>query len=500
MDRKQDCEAAFLEDAAQQIAYKPLRSSIIRELQGHIEDRAEEYEAEGMGPDEARKKAVLAMGDGVVVGTELNAVHCVRPNRLLALFSAFLLLGGILSASYMFWSPEQMANGYLYYIPGTALLIFMTYKGYPGLVRYQKPLLFMAVLLMLCEAGYSLLTRLNFTMVQLGGITLHLPLYMIRYYAVLLLGLVLAVALYRLRTNAGKAMAAAVLIPGAVVLLHLYLYFDFILSAMAVFLFSVTGTLLFMIHRNVFYGAKKTLYGLAVAGSLCVLGLFSLLPPQQTSFQAFASPGNHASSMWDDTYNGVLIQDLLSRTPLIGGISLTQSQMMDYGTGEWYFGQAEGLSEYQLQERVKQGTLRRNPYLHYDESTVTLWNILPQHYHNNYLIAVVILLFGWLPGLLFLAVIGAFYAVIFSCILRTRGALAGSVSFYCGLCLLFQSILYVLGNLGYQYAAFTNLPLVSEGKLSIMANMLFLGLIFSAYRYDRVLDLPAAPGSGPNLV
>lgn len=312
---------------------------------------------------------------------------------------------------------------------------------------------------------------------------------------ILLLGPVLVVALYRLRANAGRAMAAAVLVPGAAVLLHFHLHFDVILPAMAVFLFSLTGTLLFMIHRNVFGGSRRTLYVFAMAGSLCIIGLFSALPFQQTSFQKFTAPGNHASSVWDDSYNGILIQDLLSRAPLIGGISMTQSEMMDYGTGEWYFGQAEDQSEYQLQERVKLGTLRRNPYLHYDESSVTLWDILPQHYYSNYLVAVVILLYGWLPGILLLTVMAAFYALIFSCVLRTRGALASSVPFYCGLCLLFQSLLYVLGNFGYQYAAFTNLPLVSEGKLSIMANMLLLGFIFSAYRYDPVLDLPAFPAA-----
>jgi cell division protein FtsW (lipid II flippase) len=261
---------------------------------------------------------------------------------------------------------------------------------------------------------------------------------------ILLLGPVLVVALYRLRANAGRAMAAAVLVPGAAVLLHFHLHFDVILPAMAVFLFSLTGTLLFMIHRNVFGGSRRTLYVFAMAGSLCIIGLFSALPFQQTSFQKFTAPGNHASSVWDDSYNGILIQDLLSRAPLIGGISMTQSEMMDYGTD---------------------------------------------------LVAVVILLYGWLPGILLLTVMAAFYALIFSCVLRTRGALASSVPFYCGLCLLFQSLLYVLGNFGYQHAAFTNLPLVSEGKLSIMANMLLLGFIFSAYRYDPVLDLPAFPAA-----
>lgn len=55
-----------------------------------------------------------------------------------------------------------------------------------------------------------------------------------------------------------------------------------------------------------------------------------------------------------------------------------------------------------------------------------------------------------------------------------------------------QGVLYLLGNLGFQYETFTNLPLISEGKVSILANMLLLGFIFSAYRYGRVIDETSA--------
>jgi len=58
--------------------------------------------------------------------------------------------------------------------------------------------------------------------------------------------------------------------------------------------------------------------------------------------------------------------------------------------------------------------------------------------------------------------------------------------------LLVQTMLYIAGNLGYQYEYFTNLPLVSEGKISIVINMLLLGFIFSAYRYDKMIEEPAS--------
>ena len=222
---------------------------------------------------------------------------------------------------------------------------------------------------------------------------------------------------------------------------------------------------------------------------MVLLLFYGMLPGQSRYFQAFVNPEANAYDTLSDSYNGVLIQELLSKSPLAGRISLTPEELMEYGTGEWYF--SYGDAREAAAEGKKPFSEHHRSIFRSDPSDVTLWNILPQHYANNYLLAVFILQFGWLAGILFLTVMAAFYAVLFSCIRRIHGALAGAVSFHCGLCLLFQSVLYILGNFGFQYGSFTNLPMVSEGSISILVNMLLLGFIFSAYRYDRVIDAPA---------
>lgn len=59
--------------------------------------------------------------------------------------------------------------------------------------------------------------------------------------------------------------------------------------------------------------------------------------------------------------------------------------------------------------------------------------------------------------------------------------------------LMMQILLYVLGNFGYQLGNFPNLPFLSEGIVSVIINMVLVGLILSAYRYDRVTDENAVP-------
>lgn len=209
---------------------------------------------------------------------------------------------------------------------------------------------------------------------------------------------------------------------------------------------------------------------------------------------------------WDDTYNSVLIQELLSRTPFAGGLSLSPEELMDYRTGAWYFASREprniSIAINNSQTPQEKEELRKkyeelnsqgfSPGIVYEtEETVTLWDILPQHYYNDYIIAVVIFLSGWIGGFLLLAAIALFYLLLFRCILKIRGNLASCTAFACGQILLWQTIFYTLGNFDFQYCAFPNLPLLSEGRISMVFNMVLVGFILSAYRYDLVTAEPA---------
>lgn len=484
-----DYEEAFLEDVADQIAYKPLRPAVVRELKDHIDDRTKEYLSEGLGPEDAVRKAVNAMGDGVAVGTEINAVRHVRSSRLLILLTAVLLFIGLLAETCTAMIPELTFRGIRFYLAGTVLLVFVAWKGYPLLIRYQKRLLILAAAVFSVEA--VLLQMIHFDLMPdtVWDTAYIIPWHMIDYYTILLSGPVIVILVYRMRKQVNKAMTAAFLLTAGAVLLHYFTYKGFTLAEMATFLFSMIGTLMYMICREIVTGNKRTLLLRAAAGSAVLLLVYGMLPGQSWYFDAFLNPESSARDTLSDSYNGVLIQELLSKSPLVGRLSLTPDEMMEYGTGEWYFNYGDAREA--AAEGKKPFSGHHRPIFPYDKSEVTLWNILPQYYANNYLLAVSILQFGWLAGMLFLAVIALFYVVLFSCIARMRGALAGAVSFHCGLCLLFQSLLYILGNLGFQYGSFPNLPLVSEGSISILVNMLLLGFVFSAYRYDRVIEAPA---------
>ncbi|WP_349947954.1 permease prefix domain 1-containing protein [Lacrimispora sp. BS-2] len=485
----------FLEEVTDQISYKPLRSSIHQELESHIQDRIEEYESQGLSHADAERQALHGMGDAIVIGTELNEVHKIQKSPRLAFITALLLLTGFVLSCFLRWTPEQMSNGYLYYIPGGILLVFTVLKGYPFLIRHRKILASFICLLYLTQIVIFFLTHFSGRRFGIASTA---------YFATLLLVPVITVLLYCSRHNRKKFLTAALRCAGVWMLL-MYTFGPYSDTAGAIFLLSTLGTVCFMIHRGILSGKKKYLYSGTLAFLVLLGSPLFLTPSGREKTEAFLSPQSAVYTTWNDTYNGILIQELLSRTPLTHGLELSPEEMMDYGTGAWYFAShdsrhigidATGIhtdkQQQDFQDKVEairnQGGRPR--YIRYQADDVTLWDILPLHYHNNYLIAVCIFLFGWLPGLAMIGTICLFYWILFSYIRRIHGKLASSLAFCCGQCLLWQGVFYLLGNFGLQYATFPNLPLISEGRLSIICNMLLLGLIFSSYRYDRVIEEP----------
>ena len=157
-----------------------------------------------------------------------------------------------------------------------------------------------------------------------------------------------------------------------------------------------------LLHDSTRYNNRQKEISLSCRTGFCIISWKSSFSfrIRQAKYRGIFIPQSSVYSTWDDTYNGILIQELLSKTPLTHGLKLTPEEMMDYGTGAWYFS--------------SQNPGNNLPkYVHYKLADVTLWDILPQHYYNNYMIAVFIFLFGWIPGLVLIGAIGLFYLLLF---------------------------------------------------------------------------------------
>ena len=84
--------SGWLDAAMAQVRSKPEHKAIRAELQGHLEDKEQYFLEKGMGPREAGKAAVEAMGDPVAVGKELDKAHPVWWAKLYTAAKAVILI------------------------------------------------------------------------------------------------------------------------------------------------------------------------------------------------------------------------------------------------------------------------------------------------------------------------------------------------------------------------------------------------------------------------
>lgn len=469
----------FLDRVEEQIEYRPVRESIRREMGDHIEDRMQDYISGGCGREEAAKKAVAGMGDPEVIGRQLNDIR--RPRKDYALPAVVLLCvaAGLLVSFLSGFRDLNFFSQNVYFLFGIAVLFFFVRKGCFFAARYAKAvsvLYFSAFLLLI------LLTRLlhwRYTPAIYNGN------FLLPVAALLLIGAA---------ESKRKAAAAAIGFTAAAIVCQIlsgYLYFTF--SGVLILLMSmaVAGILLWNTDRKVILSAagKRLAAVLAVLLILIIAAaaVFSSAYVQREEvFRTFFSPEESTESVMDDSYNALLIRSLLKRASWIGEVKLSGEDLERYSTGEWYFGRRGGTESGTAHNGYPENGIPHNAY---DAESTALEDILPYQYQNNYVISYLILRCGRIAGILVMAVIVSFFAILARRIAGIRSRSGFVLSVVCFCLLAGQAVFYILGNFGWQLGAFCNLPFLSEGLASIFVNAILTGIIASAYRYDSVRNI-----------
>lgn len=137
-DRLQD----YLRQVGEQIRWKRARPRLLSELETHLLDQRDDCLSQGMTEEEAQQEAVRQMGDPVLIGQSLDAVH--RPKPQWGLLAAALVLAGI-GAALRLWLTNGWAEGgyavadvlFLLCL-GTAALMGTYLLDYTWLYRHGK--------------------------------------------------------------------------------------------------------------------------------------------------------------------------------------------------------------------------------------------------------------------------------------------------------------------------------------------------------------------------
>jgi cell division protein FtsW (lipid II flippase) len=250
----------------------------------------------------------------------------------------------------------------------------------------------------------------------------------------------------------------------------------YFMTANLILIITVYSTLLYMIAAGMLEGEIRTRVFSWILSLVAVLAVFSFSNKDILKYdlQQCFYPEEVAQNYFDDAYNSILVRNLVGRAKIIGTIELGQEELKSYFIGEWYFKNMDSFQYDYKKQIIEHGDVK------------TFEDILPQHYQNNYRIAYWVLKYGWIPSIVLLLIVLAAYGMLIRMVVKIRNKIGKVLSLSCSLALGLQFLIYVMGNLGFQFGWFCNLPFISEGNSSIITNMIFVGLACSAYRYDKV--------------
>ncbi|MDY4191834.1 MAG: permease prefix domain 1-containing protein, partial [Oscillospiraceae bacterium] len=135
------CMQDFLEQVCGHITSLKAREAVRRELAGHMDDLTERLEGEGLGREEAQRRAVLSMGDPEQLGKELQRRHCPRFDALTPFLALLMCTAG---AAVLWCAPEWARllavrfGGYA--LTGAAVLFLLRRADYTLLLRHPAVL------------------------------------------------------------------------------------------------------------------------------------------------------------------------------------------------------------------------------------------------------------------------------------------------------------------------------------------------------------------------
>lgn len=466
----------FLEDVVEQIQYKPVRNEVKAELTAHIEDRKEDYREQGLEELTAYNKAIEDMGDAVEIGIRINEVRKLQSNQpaLLMIISLFALgvLGNIrlmITTNSVDWFTHLF-----YFLFGFVVFTVVYYFGYQKLVGYSRKI---SVILLGVVGAYLLLSIISrfvnsYYLLRLTGLSF--------IFAMELLCIPVIIAtVYLNRSKKLVPFLISTILTASIIVITTMIIRDYTLIANLVLLVTITFTLLFMIIKGMLVGRTRNLiFGWLISAGILVTIFIASYVGNGGSWSYIIEqslfPEKVVQDYRNDSYNSILIKNLLSKAEILGTIELSQDELMGFYISDWYF---EDVDEFHYNYKMQ----------FVEPEEITLEHILPQHYQNNYRIAYWILKYGWLPSAVLIGIIAAAYGMLIRMVRLIKNKMGKVLALSSVTALILQTVLYFLGNFGYQFGWFGNLPLISEGLCSITTNMILIGLVCSAYRYDKVI-------------
>lgn len=441
----------FIKNITDQIRCVRARESVAKELTDHIQDQTAAYEESGVGHEEAVRRAVREMGDPVEIGLELDRIHRPQTDVRLIVMVFLFSLGGLM-IQYIAGSLQtpsvnsqavflsQFGRQCLILLVSFGVMAGMYFLDYSFIGRYGMAIYISMTVL------YFIATK---TLRVVNG---RIPALLMLVY---LYVPVFAGILYRMRGNGYGAVLKSV---GVQFLTAIFVYYfsGTVHAVFSVYLIQIV-MLILAIRKKWFAVDRKAAIAMSVALLVVIPALCVIIPmvanPESYDFRilriiAWLNPSRYPTGAG---YTYLWIRNELAQARMIG---------------------ASGTNAF------------TGDYLY-------VWSA---EWSDPFILLCIVCTYGILAGI---AVILAFTILIvhaFRIVKQQKNQLGFMISAACFMVFLFSCVEGVLISGGYYPVTSVQFPFLSSGVGATITYAVFIGLLLSIYRNEKIITDQAVAG------
>lgn len=422
----------YIDTVCGQIRWKRARSVVAMEIECHLLDQRDAYIKDGCEDDDATKKAILQMGDAVLIGQELDKAHKPKAQlSMIMLVGIFMSIGMLLN--YMADKSENSLGlfSFLPYFIAFCIFVICYFIDFSLFGKYNLQLYFLILIISLTSIFIYNTIQANDWNRQLmvGNYMLSLS------FLSLIYPFIFALLVYAMRNKGylGIILSGIGFLPLAFSLLKISI------GGLIIYTLSSMLILLIAICKGLFGVNKKNallLFLIPVVLMSVFVGLIIL----------------HNSYRIDDR-----ILALLNPDEYKNGAGYTYYLIRSFLSNAAFVGKSYGP--------LIHTHILKFPYAKTDASLVYL-------IHRFGLISLI----GVLIFIVLFIVIGIYKGF------KEKSALGSLIALSISFTFLFQSVLYILYNLGYGFISPLSLPFISYGKSALFINSALVGFMLSIFR------------------
>lgn len=437
--KKNKAYLEYMASLTEQIHDMRAKRLVEAEIENHIEEQTECYEAEGMCREEAIKEAVRQMGNPVETGIELNRIHKPKiPWVMLGLVIVMMLMAIVIQAVIFIeggiaisgWA--SLPKAIVYHVISLCVILCLLYFDYNFIARhayrlYAAYLVGIPVFKIIVMSLYGKVTASS------------------AYYGVQMLFPIIVAGIIYCNRNRGLRGVVESLLLGACGAIWCSTILgaggnDYRYSALAETLLVIATMVGVAFYKNVF-GWDKRKSGIVI-GTIAIFFVIAIV-------LFFIIGGWTQSYMWkrlanavtggESGYINLAVRDSIAQADWLGG-------------GTFLLGEVNSES------------------------------------YGIFALNTVFTYFGKLAGVIVIAVYLGFLLMALYMSLKQNNRMGMLVGTACTISILVRFIAYLACNFGFGVWWTTLVPFLSYGSIGAVMNGIYIGLILCVYRNSRILS------------